>query len=85
MFQLPDGLMEHGDVIGIQNRLYGRHLGMAAKRFHGAENNALSANRTVLLRSTCAGAEAASGCDEDGCSPLSFRHGVSIKCEGRGG
>ena len=80
VLQLPHGLIENGDVVGIQNRLYGRHLGMSAKRFHRPENNRLAADRAVLLRSTRTCAEAASGRDEDGCSPLRFRHGISIKC-----
>jgi hypothetical protein len=72
--QRTDGRVEHHHIIGIQNRLYGKYLWMTAKRLHGPVNHRLSADRTVLLRASRTGTKPASGCDEDGCSPLCFRH-----------
>jgi len=43
---------------------------MAAERRHGAENDGLSANRTVLFRVAGAGTQAAPGRDDNGCCPL---------------
>jgi hypothetical protein len=74
--QIADGFVEDSGVIGIQDRLHGRDLGMSAKRLHGAKNHAASADRTILFWSSRAGTKPASGCDKDGCSPLRFRHGI---------
>ena len=83
MAQTADRGIEHRDVLGVQNRLHRKDLGMTAKRLHGPENHGLSADRPILLGSTGAGAKAAAGCDKDGCSPLGFRHGGSIAGERR--
>jgi hypothetical protein len=74
--QFADGGIEGSGVVGIQNRLHGEDLRMAAKRFHGAENHSFPADQAILLRSTRAGTKPASGCDKDGCSPIWFRHGT---------
>ena len=70
--QLTDRLVEHRRVVRIDDRLHSEDPRMQAKRFHGAEDHGLPANRTVLFRSPRAGTEAAPGGDKDGCSPFSF-------------
>ena len=72
--QGADGIVEHGGVIGIQNRLHGKDLRMAAERLHRPENHGLPADRTILLRASRTGAKPAPGCDKDGCSALRSGH-----------
>src|SRR5260370_28322228 len=72
--QRVDGGIESRCVIGIQNRLHRKDLWMAAKRLHRPENHGFPADRTILFRSARAGTKPASGCDENGCSPLWFGH-----------
>ena len=79
MAQTADRGIEYRRVLGVQNRLYRKDLGMTAKWRHRAENHGLSADRPILLWSTRAGAKAAAGCDKNGCSPLGFRHGVQLQ------
>jgi hypothetical protein len=74
MAQLADRVIEHRRVVGVQNRLHRKYLGMTAKRFHCAEDNGLSADRPVLLWPARTGAKAAPGGDKDGGGPLGFRH-----------
>jgi hypothetical protein len=81
MAQTADRGIEYRRVLGVQNRLYRKDLGMTAEWRHRAENHGLSADRPILLWSTRAGAKAAAGCDKNGCSPLGFRHGVQLQAE----
>src|SRR5439155_10033903 len=74
MAQPADGLVEHCGIIGIHDWLYGKHIRVSAERFHRAEDYGLPADRAILLRPAGAGAEPASGCDEDGCCALRFGH-----------
>ena len=76
--QFADRLVEHGRVIGVQDRLHGEYLGMPAERFHRAENHRLSADRTVLFWPSRAGPKAAPGGNKNGSGALGFRHCVRL-------
>jgi hypothetical protein len=78
MTQTADRGRKYRNVLGVQNRLYRKDLGMTAERRHGPENHGLSSDRAILLWSSRAGAKAAAGCDKNGCSPLTFRHRTSM-------
>src|SRR6266853_1998157 len=66
--QLADGIVEDSRVVGIQHRLHGEDLRMAAKWLHRPEDHGLTADRTILLRSPRTGTKPSSGCDKDGFS-----------------
>jgi hypothetical protein len=74
MTQVADRVIEHGRVVWVQDRLYGKYPGMPAKRFHRTKNHGLSADRSVLFWPARAGAKAAPGGEQDGGGPLGFRH-----------
>ena len=69
------GVIEHRRVIGIQNRLHG-------ERSRGWRQNGSMARKITVcppidrycFGPPAAGAQPASGCDEDGGGPISFRH-----------
>jgi hypothetical protein len=77
VMQVAYRAIEHCRVIGIDDRLDHENLWMPAKWFHGPEDHALAGDGPVLFGPPNAGAEASSGCDDDGCSPIHFSHGGS--------
>jgi len=79
MAQRADSLTEDGGVVWIDHGLHREDSRMAAKRRHRPVDHGLAANRSILLRSPCAGTQAATGCDNDGGSPLRFRHTTQLK------
>src|SRR5262249_36542286 len=64
--QAAHGLREHRAVVGIENRLYREHLGVIAKRLHGAIDHRLATDLSILLGAAGARAESASSGDENG-------------------
>jgi len=74
MREIANRGIEDRRIIRIHDRLNREYLGMAAKRFHRPEHDALAADGSILLGAAGPGPEAASGRDEDGCSAVGSRH-----------
>jgi hypothetical protein len=64
------GFVEESGVVEVQHRLHREDGGVGGERLHGPENYGLAADGPILFRSPRAGAQAAPGCDENGCSPF---------------
>src|SRR5262249_48011813 len=62
----------------MQHRLYRGHARMGAEGLHRAEYHSLAADRAILLRSTCAGAQSAAGGNEDGGAALRISHKTQL-------
>ncbi|MGY4295218.1 hypothetical protein ACVWXN_003313 [Bradyrhizobium sp. i1.4.4] len=65
-----DRCREHGAVVGVHHRLHGKHVGVPAEGFHGAIDHGHAADLAILLGTTGASPQAASGRDEDDCGAL---------------
>src|SRR5262249_30673300 len=71
--------IENFVVVGVEHWLNGGDLWMAAECRHGAEDDRLTAEHSILLRSTRTGAEAAASGNENGCGAWGIGHGI-FKC-----
>ena len=76
--QATDRGIEDVDVIGVHHRLHDGDVRMLRKGGERAVDDGAAADRAILLRTAGAGAQAASGRDENGCSPLRNRHGNRV-------
>src|SRR5258708_13484356 len=70
------GVVEHGGVVGVQDRLHRKNLWMSEERRHGAEDHRLPTDRAILLRPAGASAESAAGGNENGCGFVRLYHGT---------
>jgi hypothetical protein len=80
VLERADGVIEHGDVVGVHDRLHRRNIRVPAERSHGPEYYGLATDHTVLLGSSRAGTESAPGGDEDGSGALRSGHASSRTC-----
>ena len=71
---VADRLVEHRGIVGVDDRLHGKDLWMAAKRLHRPRNHGSAADGTVLLWPAGPGTKPAAGGDNDSGSPFGCRH-----------